>query len=130
MGKPFEKHSRLFALPIATVLSDQKAPIRAAALKTLGAIATACEGLESLVGGFTTALETSNPLQKGTLLGWLVEWFSEHPPEATLDISVWAASIVGSLDDRSGFLPPNYTSLRNLVLFLQDSHKLRSSASL
>ncbi|KAG5221661.1 Microtubule-associated protein, microtubule dynamics during spindle [Salix suchowensis] len=65
MGKPFEKHCRLFVSPVATVLSDQKAPIRATAIQTLAAIATACEGLEPLVHGITTALETSNPQQKG-----------------------------------------------------------------
>ncbi|KAH9981072.1 armadillo-type protein [Lactifluus volemus] len=35
MGKPFEKQTRFFVLAVCTVLSDQKAPIRAAAIQTL-----------------------------------------------------------------------------------------------
>ncbi|KAJ7774790.1 microtubule associated protein [Mycena metata] len=102
MGKPFEKHSRLFVLPVATVLADQKAPIRAAAIQTLTAIATACEGLDSMVQGLHTALETTNPLQKGTLLHWIADWFREHEPASSLDLASWTAPIVSSLDDRNG----------------------------
>lgn len=102
MGRPFEKHARLFVAPIATVLADQKAPIRAAAIQALTAIATACGGLESMVVGITTGLETQNPLQKGTLLNWIVDWFKEHEPASSLDISNWASPTVNSLDDRSG----------------------------
>ncbi|KAF7322950.1 Microtubule associated protein [Mycena chlorophos] len=101
MGKPFEKHSRLFAQPVASVLADQKAPIRASAIQTLTAIATACEGLESMVAGLHTALETTNPLQKGTLLHWVAEWLAEHAPGPALDLSSWASAVVGSLDDRN-----------------------------
>jgi cytoskeleton-associated protein 5 len=102
MGKPFEKHSRLFTLPISTVLSDQKAPIRTAALQTISAMAEACEGLESMVSGFTTALETQNPLQKSTLMQWLADWFKEHPMSSGIDLKGWAPHVVSSLDDRSG----------------------------
>ncbi|KAJ7172511.1 armadillo-type protein [Mycena filopes] len=101
MGKSFEKHSRLFVLPVATVLSDQKAPIRAAAIQTLTAIAMACEGLDSMVQGLHTALETTNPLQKGTLLHWIADWFREHEPASSLDLASWTAPIVSSLDDRN-----------------------------
>ncbi|KAF5358260.1 hypothetical protein D9756_001599 [Leucocoprinus leucothites] len=101
MGKPFEKHVRFFVAPITTVLADQKAPIRAAALQTLTAIATAC-GLEPMVAGMTTGLETQNPLQKGTLMNWIVDWFKENEPSSSLDITNWASSVISSLDDRSG----------------------------
>lgn len=102
MGKPFERHSRLFALSIATVLADQKAPIRTAALQTLTAMATACDGLDSMVSGFTTALETTNPLQKSTLLLWMVDWFKDHEATEHLDLHSWATPIVNCLDDRNG----------------------------
>ncbi|KAF9053641.1 ARM repeat-containing protein, partial [Hymenopellis radicata] len=102
MGKPFEKHNRFFVHPLCTVLSDQKAPVRNAALQTLNAIATACEGFEAMVPGIHTGLETTNPVQKGTLLNWLNEWFKEHPPTTSLDLSTWAAQVVSSLDDRNG----------------------------
>jgi len=101
MGKPFEKHTRLFTLPVSTVLSDQKAPIRAAALQTLSAMATACEGLETMIPNFTTALETTNPLQKATLLQWLVEWFKEHGSSSSLDLKSWVPIVLSTLDDRS-----------------------------
>ncbi|KAJ6630768.1 hypothetical protein B0H10DRAFT_2160163 [Mycena sp. CBHHK59/15] len=101
MGKPFEKHSRLFVLPVSTVLADQKAPIRAVAIQTLTAIATACEGLDSMIQGLHTALETTNPLQKGTLMHWIADWFREHEPVSGLDLSSWASPIVACLDDRN-----------------------------
>ena len=101
MGKAFERHSRLFTLPISTVLSDQKATIRSAALQTLTAMAVACDGIESMVPGLTTALETTNPLQKATLSQWIVDWFKDHDPSSSLDINPWAALVVSSLDDRS-----------------------------
>lgn len=101
MGKPFEKQTRFFALPVATVLADQKANIRAAALQTLTAIAEACEGLDSMVPGITTALESQNPAQKSNLLNWISEWFKSHPPSPSLDLNGWATPVVSSLDDRS-----------------------------
>jgi cytoskeleton-associated protein 5 len=102
MGKPFEKHVRLFVVPVATVLSDQKANVRGAALATLSAMASACEGLDSMVPGLATALEATNPAQKGSLLNWLVEWFREHELSPQLDITSWTGSILSSLDDRNG----------------------------
>ena len=102
MGRPFEKHTRFFALPVATVLADQKANIRQAGLTTLTAVAAACEGVDSLVHGFATALESANPVQRATLLNWISDWFKAHEPSPGLDLSTWAAPIVSCLDDRSG----------------------------
>ncbi|CCL99138.1 uncharacterized protein FIBRA_01153 [Fibroporia radiculosa] len=102
MGRPFEKYTRLYALPVATVLSDQKAPIRAAALQTLTAIANACEVVDSMVSGFATALESSNPLQRASLLNWLADWFKEHGTHTGLDISSWVGPVLACLDDRNG----------------------------
>ncbi|THH12641.1 hypothetical protein EW146_g7506 [Bondarzewia mesenterica] len=102
MGKPFEKQTRFFVLPVATVVSDQKAPIRSAALQTLAAIAIACESMEPLIHGLSTALETNNPVQRANLLNWLVEWFKEHELTPGLDLSGWVAPVVSCLDDRSG----------------------------
>lgn len=101
MGKPFEKQTKFFVVPITTVLSDQKAPTRALGVQTLSAIATACEGLESMVPGIATGLETANPLQKSSLLQWLNVWTTEHEPSTSLDLSTWASSVVTSLDDRN-----------------------------
>ena len=88
--------------PVCTVLADQKAPIRMAALQVLTAIADACEGLEPMVPGIATALEAVNPLQRSSLLGWLVDRFKAPEPPANLDLASWAAPIVSCLDDRNG----------------------------
>ncbi|KAF8077979.1 microtubule associated protein [Lyophyllum atratum] len=101
MGKSFEKHARLLVPPVCTVLADQKAPIRAAALQALVSIATACEGVDAMVPGITTGLETTNPMQKGTLFNWLADWFKEHPAPATLELNALATPVVTSLDDRN-----------------------------
>jgi cytoskeleton-associated protein 5 len=101
MNKPFEKHAKLLTLPVATVLSDQKAYVRALAVATLNAMATACEGLDSMCGPLGTALEAGNPAQRGALLGWLAEWFKTHEPSAGLDLTSWAAPIVSCLEDRN-----------------------------
>jgi cytoskeleton-associated protein 5 len=102
MGKPFEKQTRFFVLAVCTVLSDQKAPIRAAAIQTLTAIVTACEGLDALVQGITAALEVNQPLQRAQLMSWIVDWLKEHEMAPSLDLSNWIAPIVGCLDDRNG----------------------------
>ncbi|KAG1890961.1 armadillo-type protein [Suillus subluteus] len=101
MGKPFEKQNKLFVVPVATVLSDQKAPIRAAAIQTLTAMATASEGLDSMVHFLGTALEAVNPTQRASLLGWIADYLKDHPPTSSLDLSSWAATVVSCLDDRS-----------------------------
>ncbi|KAG8743642.1 Microtubule-associated protein, microtubule dynamics during spindle orientation, partial [Ceratobasidium sp. 428] len=101
MNKPFEKHVKLLTLPVATVLSDQKANVRALAVATLAAMATACEGLEPMAGQLGTAMEATNPVQRGALLGWLSEWFKTHEPTAGLDLASWAAPIVSCLEDRN-----------------------------
>ena len=102
MGKPFEKQTRFFVVPVATVLADQKAPIRSAGLTTLTAMLNACEGFEPMVSGITTALETQNPLQRASLLNWIADWFKEHEPTPGLDLSTWAGPVVSCLDDRNG----------------------------
>lgn len=101
MGKPFEKQTKFFVVPVATVLSDQKAPIRAAAIQTLTAMANACEGLESMVHFLGTALEATNPTQRASLLGWLADYLKEHPPSSSLDLGTWAVTVVTCLDDRN-----------------------------
>ncbi|KAG0707800.1 armadillo-type protein [Suillus ampliporus] len=101
MGKPFEKQTKLFVVPVATVLSDQKAPIRAAGIQTLTAMAAACEGLDSMVHFLGTALEAVNPTQRASLLGWIADYLKDHPPTSSLDLSNWTSTVVSCLDDRS-----------------------------
>lgn len=86
---------------MANVLADQKANVRALAVTTLSAMATACEGLEPLSGQLGTAMEAANPVQRGALLGWLGEWFKTHEPSPGLDLTSWASPIVSCLEDRN-----------------------------
>jgi len=131
MGKPLEKHARLFVLPVCTVLADQKAPIRSAALQALTAIATACNGLESMVPGFTTALETSNPLQKGTLLHWLVDWFKDKEPTSALELNTWVSPIISCLDDRNSDVRKGaQLLLPTLIAYAGIDHVLQQTNSL
>ena len=102
MNKPFEKQTRFFAFPVATVLSDQKTHIRAAAIQTLTAMAEACEGLDAMAHHLTAAFESPNPLQKSSLLNWIADWCKDHPPSASLDITEWVPPVVACLEDRSG----------------------------
>ncbi|KAG8968617.1 Microtubule-associated protein, microtubule dynamics during spindle orientation [Tulasnella sp. 419] len=102
MNKPFEKYSKILVLSVAQVLADQKANTRQAATNTLTAIATACEGLDSMVNPLASALESTNPQLRASLLGWMGEWLKAHEPPHSLDLSNWASSVVQCLDDRNG----------------------------
>ncbi|KZS89887.1 microtubule associated protein [Sistotremastrum niveocremeum HHB9708] len=101
MNKPFERYTKFFTLPVASVLADQKANIRAAGIQTLSAMANACEGLDSMIHGLAQALEGQNPLQRSSVLSWLGEYFKTKPPTSSLDLSPFSGPIVMCLDDRS-----------------------------
>lgn len=102
MGKPFDKYTRFFTVPVTSVFADQKAPARAAAVQTLTAMATACEGLDTMLSDLAKGLEAQNPLQRATLLGWLSDWFKSQEGAPVPDLSTWTGSILSALDDRSG----------------------------
>ena len=101
MGKPFEKRTKFFVVPVVTAPSDQKALIRAAAIQTLTAMADACGGLKPMVHFLGTALEATNPTQRVSLLGWLADYLKKHPPFPSLDLGAWAGTVVTCLDDRN-----------------------------
>ncbi|KIJ69430.1 hypothetical protein HYDPIDRAFT_185206 [Hydnomerulius pinastri MD-312] len=111
MGKPFEKQTKLFVVPVATALSDQKAHIRTAAIQTLTAMANACEGLDSMVHFLGTALEATNPVQRASLLSWLADHLKANPPSSPLDLNNWAGTIVSCLDDRNADVRKGATAL-------------------
>ncbi|KAG8914017.1 Microtubule-associated protein, microtubule dynamics during spindle orientation [Tulasnella sp. 408] len=102
MNKPFEKHARLLARPVADVLADQKANIRSAGTSTLSAMATACEGIDPLINPLTGALESNNPLLRGSLLHWMAEWLNEHPPAGSSELAPWISPVIACLEDRNG----------------------------
>ncbi len=131
MGKPFDKQCRFFVLPTCTVLADQKAPVRASAIQTLTAIANACETLEPMVSGIATALETANPLQRSSLLAWLVERFKDSETTPGLDLNSWASSVVSCLNDRNGDVRKAAQALLpTLVLYAGYDYVLQQANSL
>ena len=102
MNKPFDKYTRFLAGPVASILADQKATTRAAAMNTLNAMATACEGIDTLVHPIAQTLESPNPILRSSLLGWMAEWLKSHPDAPPGDIGEWASPVVHALDDKSG----------------------------
>jgi len=102
MNKPFEKHCRILVPPIAQVMTDRSALVRASAASTLTAIATACEGLDAMAAPLGAALENANPVLRTSLLAWIDSWIKEHGLNPSTDVSSWAGPLILCLDDRSG----------------------------
>ncbi|SGZ22076.1 BQ5605_C022g09426 [Microbotryum silenes-dioicae] len=100
MGKPFERHCRLFVAAIVGVLGDQKAPIRAAATACLTAIADAA-GLDAMITSFDKALETGSPVLRKDLLAWLEPRFQDEDVVATLELRDLAGPVIACLEDKT-----------------------------
>ena len=100
MNALFEPHARTFAAPVAQVLADAKAPLRASAAKALTTIAQNV-GLAPMVPGFGAVLEGkgANPTLRQDLFTWLLEWLEAHPDER-VDLSPCVLPALVSLDDR------------------------------
>lgn len=115
MGKPFDKHARIFAGPVAGVLADQKTNIRAAGVATLTAMADAA-GLDSLISGFDKPLEAQNPILRKELLAWLETRFEDEDVVATLDLTHIAGAIISCLEDRNADVRKSATALLPIVI--------------
>jgi cytoskeleton-associated protein 5 len=100
MNKPFEKHVRMFTSPVAAVLADQKANIRAAGLVALTAMADAC-GVDVMVPSLATSLEQQNPALRKELLVWLEERFKDSTTIGSADLTPLAAPMLSCLEDRN-----------------------------
>ncbi|SPO26101.1 related to STU2 - Microtubule-associated protein (MAP) of the XMAP215/Dis1 family [Ustilago trichophora] len=101
MNKHFEPQARILAGPIAQVLADAKAPVRASATAALTAIAEQV-GAGPLLPGFATVAESkaANPMLKQELFGWLANWFESHLPEKGMELAPLALPCVQCLDDK------------------------------
>jgi len=75
---------------------------RSAALATLSAMAEASGGLDSLFPGLASACETTNPVLRASVLGWVAEKFAADPPPSTSDLQPLASPVVHCLEDRNG----------------------------
>ena len=97
MGKPFDRHAKMFASQVCAVLADQKASARQAALATLTAMFEA-GGIDALLSNFATALEAPNPALRKELLLWL------HTPLAdstSADLDLLISPLLSCLEDRN-----------------------------
>jgi cytoskeleton-associated protein 5 len=102
MGPPFDKYNKLLTAAVASVCADQKAMTRTAALNTLSAMAEASGTLDSLFPGLASACETTNPVLRAAVLGWVAEKFAADPPPSTSDLQPLATPVVNCLEDRNG----------------------------
>jgi cytoskeleton-associated protein 5 len=102
MGAAFDKYNKVLTAAVASVCADQKAMTRAAALATLSAMAEASGGLDSLYPGLATSCETTNPVLRAAVLGWVAERFAADPPPSTSDLQPLASPVVHCLEDRNG----------------------------
>lgn len=115
MGKPFDKHARIFAGPVAGVLADQKTNIRAAGVATLTAMADAA-GLDCLISGFEKPLEAQNPILRKELLTWLEARFEDEDVVATLDLTHIASAVISCLEDRNVDVRKSATALLPIIV--------------
>lgn len=97
MGKPFERYVKTVAAPVISVLTDNKANVRAAGVATLVNLQSTC-GLEALVAAIATGLSSDSPSLRKDLLTWLDETLKEG---ATADLSPLIPGILSCLQDRN-----------------------------
>ncbi|WVQ95173.1 hypothetical protein IAU59_002267 [Kwoniella sp. CBS 9459] len=116
MGQPFEKYLKLLTAPVASVCTDQKATTRNAALTTLTAMADSTGGLDGLFTGLAASLETTNPLLRASVLGWLADRVREDPPSPSADMSPLAGPIIRCLEDRNGDVRKGATAVLPFVV--------------
>ena len=101
MGPPFEKYAKLLVAPVAGVCADNKATTRSAGVATLNAIADGCGGLNAMYTGLGSALETSNPALRSSVLAWMAERLPVEPPTKSADMTALAAPLIACLEDRN-----------------------------
>lgn len=116
MGPPFGQNlARVFAGPVAQVLADQKANIRAAGVTTLTAMADAA-GLDGLIGSFDKPLEGNNPMQRKELTAWLEGRLADPEASAGLDLSGLAPGLLACLEDKQTEVRKSATALLPIVI--------------
>ncbi|KAJ3032355.1 Microtubule-associated protein, microtubule dynamics during spindle orientation, partial [Rhizophlyctis rosea] len=99
MGKPFEKQVRTVIGPMTSLLADQKAHVRGAALSALDKVYEAC-GLDALISSFASSLMPDQPQLRKDLLKWLADQL-EKTKDALPDLSSMVHPILLCLQDRN-----------------------------
>lgn len=100
MGKAFQPHARTLTAPIASVLADNKATTRAAAVDTLSAVADACEGVDCMIPGLASAMDTNNPALRSSVLAFVANRL-EAQPDKPVDLQPLVNVSLASLEDRN-----------------------------
>ncbi|CEI92510.1 hypothetical protein RMCBS344292_06766 [Rhizopus microsporus] len=100
MDKSFEKHLKTFAAPVAAVLSDNKANVRAAGVATLEQFRKAC-GLEQMAGVFGASLANESPALRKDLLTWLNTAVPDDTNAANGDWTSLISPLFSCLQDRN-----------------------------
>ncbi|KAI9009704.1 armadillo-type protein [Gaertneriomyces semiglobifer] len=98
MGKPFERYSKTLVGSLASVLADQKAHVRAAALTAMDNVYSVV-GIESMLGPCAAALMTEQPILRQHLLQWLSQKL-ESSTEGLPDMNPLVHPILLCLQDK------------------------------
>ncbi|WFD06209.1 hypothetical protein MVES1_001551 [Malassezia vespertilionis] len=103
MRASFEPYARALVPPVVQVLADAKVPLRAAAASALTAMYEHI-GLAPMVPPMGPVLDgkSANPTLRQDLYTWLLERMESAVPDAHVDLSALAPSVIASLDDRAG----------------------------
>ncbi|GAA94578.1 uncharacterized protein L969DRAFT_20384 [Mixia osmundae IAM 14324] len=94
VGKPFERHCKIFAPPVLAATADAK--VSEASLAALSAMSESC-GLAVLLPAVTKAFENPNPSLRKELLDWL----QPRSAAAQADLKPLVAPILACCEDRA-----------------------------
>ena len=115
MGQPFEKCIKLLTSAVAGVCADQKAGTRAAGLACLTAMADACGSIDGMYPGLGSALETTNPALRASVLGWMADRLKAEPPSSA-DMTPLAGPVLSCLEDRNADVRKGATAVLPFVV--------------
>lgn len=102
MNSAFDKYVRILTSPVAAVLADQKAHVRAAAITTLDAIYSNC-GLDHMTSTISSSLSSENPVLRKELLTWLAARLKQSKDDGSLpDQTPIVDPLLACLQDRNG----------------------------
>ncbi|KAM3584347.1 hypothetical protein VKS41_003168 [Umbelopsis sp. WA50703] len=125
MGKPFERYVKTVASPVISVLTDNKANVRAAGVACLVNLQTIC-GLESLISAIANGLSSDSPTLRKDLLTWLDETLKGG---ATADLSPLISGILSCLQDRNAEVRKTAQSCLPFVISSAGYDQVMSKAS-
>ncbi|KAJ3300457.1 Microtubule-associated protein, microtubule dynamics during spindle orientation [Borealophlyctis nickersoniae] len=127
MGKPFDKHVRVVIGPMTSLLGDQKAHVRGAAIASLDNVFAAV-GLDTLIPSFATSLMPDQPQLRKDLLKWLVDKL-ELSKDSLPDLSSMVHPILLCLQDRNADVRKSAQAVLQFVAQQEGSDIIRERSS-